>query len=400
MNRIDIMRRGRIWLGLAITGIVGVVAPSGTALANNPPTTATALSTASETVQVTWTEPANAVGYIVVPAIGGVEQSALQVQKASGQTGHLYEGLVNGTTYTFRVRAVYASGVSEFVQSNSVTPAGPPTQPTGVSVTPGDGQLAVSWTPVNANGSPLQNYTVELTLGGNVVQTRSTSSTSTSFTNLTNETLYQVKVTATNGVGSTASQTQPGTPTVGVAPPTGVEAVGGTSSVNLLWIPPNLTGGEAIDSYTIEITAPAAATRSVTGTASTYTWTGLTAGTQYTFRMKTINALNAQSSWSVSVQATPTAPAQSGGGAPADGETTAPAGRVGGADRFQTSSLISQRYFSPGVSVVYLANGAGFADALAGGPATDGDGPVLLVRRDEIPSSTAAETETDGDHGH
>jgi putative cell wall-binding protein len=372
---------------------------SGTALANVAPATAAAVVTASETVQVTWAEPTGAIGYLVVPvtSVNGTttELTALEVQKAAGQSGHLFENLSNGTSYAFRVRAVYSGGVSDFRSTNSVTPAGPPSQPTGVSITPGDGQLVVSWSPVVNNGSPLQGYTVALLLGNTVSQTVTVSATSTTFTNLVNETTYQVRITATNGVGSTASELQSGTPTVGVAPPTGVEAVGGIGSVNLLWIPPVQTGGEVIDSYTIEITAPAAATRSVAGSASTYSWTGLTAGTQYTFRIKTINALNAQSAWSVTVQATPTSAGGGGGGVgggtPADSEAAAPAGRVGGADRFQTSSLISQRFFSPGVSVVYLATGSGFADALAGGPATQGDGPMLLVTKTAIPSSTAAE---------
>ena len=62
--------------------------------------------------------------------------------------------------------------------------------------------------------------------------------------------------------------------------------------------------------------------------------------------------------------------------------------RVGGADRFETAALISASVFAPGVETVYLATGAGFADALAVGPA---GAPVLLVRQDCIPPSTIAE---------
>ena len=389
MKLITKMNSPRLFVGLLFSCLITVGLPVNNLLANAAPPTATASVAASQTVQVTWAEPAGAAGYVVVPVVGTAEVSALEVQKAAGQTGHLFEELTNGTTYTFRVRAVYAGGISDFKQTNAVTPAGPPTAPSGVTITPGDGRLGVSWTPSDANGSPLQPYTVDLALGNSVVATKTTSSTSTSFANLTNETTYSVTVTATNAAGSTSSSAQSGTPTVGVAPPSPVEAVAGNGSVNLLWTPPNQTGGEVIDSYSVEITAPvsAASSRTVSGTATSYSWTGLTSGTQYTFRMKTINVLNAESAWSVSVQATPVAPPSGVG----DGEAAAPAGRVGGVDRYQTASLISQQFFSPGVAVVYLATGAGFADALAGGPATGGDGPVLLVRQNEIPSSTAAE---------
>jgi putative cell wall-binding protein len=65
--------------------------------------------------------------------------------------------------------------------------------------------------------------------------------------------------------------------------------------------------------------------------------------------------------------------------------------RLEGADRFATAAAISASAFAPGVPVTYVATGLGFADALAIGPASGGDGPVLLVRPDSIPSATAAE---------
>ncbi len=66
--------------------------------------------------------------------------------------------------------------------------------------------------------------------------------------------------------------------------------------------------------------------------------------------------------------------------------------RLWGADRFATAAAISQHSHPAGADVVYVANGLGFADALAGGPAAAGDGaPLLLVTTDAIPSATAAE---------
>ena len=71
----------------------------------------------------------------------------------------------------------------------------------------------------------------------------------------------------------------------------------------------------------------------------------------------------------------------------------APVVRQSGANRYATAAQISQGTFSdPNVSVVYVATGEGFADALAAGPgAIRGAGPVLLVRRDQIPSETHTE---------
>jgi putative cell wall-binding protein len=67
--------------------------------------------------------------------------------------------------------------------------------------------------------------------------------------------------------------------------------------------------------------------------------------------------------------------------------------RLGGADRYLTSVAVSTRTFPEGgVPVVYLASGAGFADALAAGPAAAKDGGALLLTRpDGLPPAVAAE---------
>ncbi len=66
--------------------------------------------------------------------------------------------------------------------------------------------------------------------------------------------------------------------------------------------------------------------------------------------------------------------------------------RYQGADRFATSAAIVDANYSPGVPVAYVATGANFPDALAGGAAAaKDDGPLLLVTPDSIPSSIATE---------
>ena len=69
-----------------------------------------------------------------------------------------------------------------------------------------------------------------------------------------------------------------------------------------------------------------------------------------------------------------------------------PVTRLGGADRYATAVAVSAATYSPGVSVVYLASGTGFADALAGAPAAGMQaGPVLLVTPTSIPAVVATE---------
>ena len=72
---------------------------------------------------------------------------------------------------------------------------------------------------------------------------------------------------------------------------------------------------------------------------------------------------------------------------------SASVGRVAGADRYATAAAISSAYFrSVPVGVAYVATGANFPDALAGGAvAGRDDGPVLLTRPTSLSEATRQE---------
>lgn len=66
--------------------------------------------------------------------------------------------------------------------------------------------------------------------------------------------------------------------------------------------------------------------------------------------------------------------------------------RLAGADRYATSAAVSASAFGSGVPVAYVATGASFPDALAGGPAARiGGGPLLLTAPTQLPAATAGE---------
>jgi len=76
------------------------------------------------------------------------------------------------------------------------------------------------------------------------------------------------------------------------------------------------------------------------------------------------------------------------GGTSTAGEVT----RWSGADRYATAAMVSAKSFATGVGVVFVATGANFPDALAGGPAGGMlGGPILLTGRDSLPLATVAE---------
>lgn len=73
--------------------------------------------------------------------------------------------------------------------------------------------------------------------------------------------------------------------------------------------------------------------------------------------------------------------------------TPAKVARLGGADRYETATLLSRTAFSgSGLPVAYIATGSAFPDALAGGAlAARGPGPVLLTKRGSLPAVVEAE---------
>ncbi len=100
--------------------------------APGPPSAVTATGGDGQAT-VNWTAPAAnggspVTGYVVTPFIGAVAQTSTNVGNATSTT---VSGLVNGTTYTFRVAAKNALGTgAQSAASNAVTPAGAPGAPT------------------------------------------------------------------------------------------------------------------------------------------------------------------------------------------------------------------------------------------------------------------------------
>ncbi len=121
--------------------------------------------------------------------------------------------LTNGTAYTFTVTATNANGTGQpSAASNSVTPAGPPGAPTIGTVTAGNAQATVIFTPTppaSNGGSAILYYTVTSS-PGNITATGAGSPII--VTGLTNGTAYTLTLTATNALGTSPGVSSSVTP--------------------------------------------------------------------------------------------------------------------------------------------------------------------------------------------
>jgi len=233
----------------------------------------------------------------------------------STTTSYTVTGLTAATAYSFTVRAKDAAGnvsaastaVSATTQSGSVTDTTAPSVPTGLTAgTTTSTSVPLSWTAStdNAGGSGVAGY--EVYRGSTLVGT--TTSTSYTVTGLTAATAYSFTVRAKDIAGNVSAAssavsatTQSGSVTDTTAPsvPTGLTAGTTTStSVPLSWTAS--TDNVAVTGYDVY----RGTTLVGTSTTTSYTVTGLTAATAYSFTVRAKDAAGNVSAASTAVSAT------------------------------------------------------------------------------------------------
>ncbi len=190
----------------------------------------------------------------------------------------------------------YAEG-----QSGPTVPSAPTLTATVIS----SSQINLSWTTPNNGGSSITGYKIEYKIipagYSLLVQINGNTTTTYSHTGLQSDKYYVYHIAAINSVGTSewsaeaighTEQPQNIVPN----PPTGlnVKAVSPTK-INLFWNAPSNNGGPLVSGYKIEEKAGTGSYSIVianTGNTNTsYSKTGLTTGTTYTYRVSAINSV-------------------------------------------------------------------------------------------------------------
>ena len=267
-----------------------------------PPTDVVA--TSSFTVSVAFTAPADGGSPITqytvtahdltVPANGG--------QINVGTTSPIViTNLIIADTYNFTVTATNANGTSApSAVSNSIKPHGAiqlPSAPLSPTATAGDTQATVGFQPPASNGgAPITGYTVtavDSTTPANGGQTVTGTASPLVVTGLTNHDSYTFTVVATNSKGDgppsvPTNAVTPEVPPVVPGAPTGVKATAGSFQATVSWSAPASDGGSPVTGYVI---TPSGRSAFTVGTVTSYTVTGLSNGTAYTFKVAAKNAV-------------------------------------------------------------------------------------------------------------
>ncbi|MGO9439673.1 MAG: fibronectin type III domain-containing protein, partial [Terriglobales bacterium] len=179
---------------------------SGGGQQGTPPATPTGLAATAGNAQVslTWNASTGATSYTV--GRGTVSGGPYSTTFSTSTTSYNDTTAANGTTYFYVVAASNSAGTSANSSQVSATPSAALAAPTGLTATPRNQQVSLTW---NAStGATSYNVKRSTTNGSGYTTVNSPTGTSYTDTGLTNGTAYYYVVSAVSGSSESANSSQ------------------------------------------------------------------------------------------------------------------------------------------------------------------------------------------------
>ena len=258
-------------------------------------------------VDLTWIVPVSDGGsaitdYQIQSSLDGGVSWAVVADALSTATSVTVTGLVNGTTYVYRVSAVTSYGLGAWsMPSSLVTPITVTTAPSGLAGVRGDSSVSLTWTgPSDNGGAAIVDCVVEYRLTTSATWSTfahaPTAASAINVTGLTNGASYEFRVFSVNAAGASPSSNIAGplVPMTTASAPVNLVGTFGDAKVTLAWGTPTSNGGGAISDYLIQYrearpNTPWTTVPHVASTATSIIVTGLANGTPYLFRVAAVN---------------------------------------------------------------------------------------------------------------
>ena len=287
---------------------------------SGPPAPTNVVATAQGTsgASVTWAAAAGATSYDVYRQAAG-DPGFTQATTGLTKTSFTDSGLASGTTYTYEVRAIGATGASGFTLASPITTGQGvgPTAPTGLAaVAVGSSTINLTWTDTASDET---GFLIERSTGGSSfaqIAALGPNVTSYSDVGLNASTTYVYRVRATNGSATSAytlPQAATTTAPVAGAPanPTNLAATpSGQTQISLTWTD-NTAGAASFNIVRAIGTGGFTQLATVAAGVTSYLDSTVVAGTTYVYEVQA--ALNGLvSDFSNSASATTTASASGG----------------------------------------------------------------------------------------
>jgi fibronectin type 3 domain-containing protein len=318
-------------------------------------------------IQLSWADNSeNEAGFRIESSVDGL--SFYQVaQVGSGVTAYLIEGLSPLTTYEFRVVAFNDSGASGAVQTAATTLA--PAAPSGLSATPGNGLVTLSWA---ASPDPGLYIVKRALTSGGPYAVIAAGLSSPSFTDaaVSKNTEYSyVVAVVVNGAESAHSNEASALPPVPPESPVNLLISGTTATtIGLVWMDASSTEtGFQVDRSVDGVNYAQVALHPADSTA--HTDTDLAPATTYFYRVRAFNVAGLSGPAEVSGTTLPLPPATPTGlsATPANARVTLVWDATEGADTYRVSRAttsggsyvtIADSLTSPAFTDLAVSNGA------------------------------------------
>ena len=215
----------------------------------------------------------------------GAESEGLgPLPDAAGRGGHLLS-----TKFVF----AEAGSLPPSLDTPATTPVfNAPTAPRSLVVSPGPGEIVVTWqAPASDGGGPITSYVLTWVSSTGASGTIQTVETGRTLRNLANGATYTISVTALNSAGTSPAATASASPFGAPGAPRNVAVQQGDGRLGVSWSPPADDGGRAVETYTVHWTAAGGATDSRTVQGTQHLIEGLTNGATYTIGVTATNQI-------------------------------------------------------------------------------------------------------------
>ena len=234
----------------------------------NAPTSLALVSKSTNSISLSWRAPIENGGtavadYKVEYSTDGSNWSTFS-DGVSTATSATITGLIRGTSYQVRVKAVNQEGLGEEALLTSLIPATAPTRPLGLLVTGhSNSTVDLNWsTPTDNGGLPLISYGIWYSTNSGQTWTLNENTNglvnAVTVESLTRGTSYVFRVAASNedGYGEFSDNSTSVIPAELPGVPTSPKLVTrGTSSVAISWTAPSDSGGRGITGYKVRLSS-------------------------------------------------------------------------------------------------------------------------------------------------
>ncbi|MFQ5454664.1 MAG: fibronectin type III domain-containing protein [Nitrospirota bacterium] len=251
-------------------------------------------------ITLTWADNSSSEQGFKIERKTGISGTYSQVATVSANTiTYTDTGLIDGTTYYYKIRAANSEGDSLYSnETSAITPLGPPTGASASAIS--GSQIDITWVDNSATES---GYRIERKIGAGgqytEIGTVGADIISYSDTGLTDGLVYYYQVRAYSAAAGYSAYSNEASAITPIAPPTSLNAtVISTSQIDLTWI----DNSASEDGFKIERKQGVSGTyiqlpSVILADATAYSDTGLTDGTNYYYRIRATNS-NGDSTYS------------------------------------------------------------------------------------------------------